>query len=181
MRQAPTSDVPLMQPLVQQRARTVSELALRVILLGAAVCLEQCAPSAPDTADHDLLQKLHEKCIRAHRESNVDLLLEDMAADFVLVNRGEVTRPSLDEMRGSLGSYLRSTTFQEYGDLTDPVINVSSDGTLGWVIVQVRAKGVSTAADGTKKPLEFVSGWIELYEKRNGAWRRVGNVSNFKP
>ena len=29
-------------------------------------------------------------------------------------------------------------------------------------------------------PIQFESAWIELYEKRGGSWRRVGNVSNFK-
>ena len=50
-----------------------------------------------------------------------------------------------------------------------------------WVIVQVQARGLQVTEQGGKKPLEFVSAWIELYEKRNGRWYRVGNVSNFRP
>jgi len=61
------------------------------------------------------------------------------------------------------------------------VVKVSSDGSLGWVIVQVGARGVQAMDDGTKKPIEFVSAWIELYEKRDGRWYAVGNVSNFRP
>jgi hypothetical protein len=34
-------------------------------------------------------------------------------------------------------------------------------------------------AEGSQ-PLEFISAWIELYEKRDGRWWRIGNVSNFK-
>jgi hypothetical protein len=49
------------------------------------------------------------------------------------------------------------------------------------VIVQVEAKGEQTQPDGTVAPLEFVSSWISLYEKRNGRWVGIGNVSNFKP
>ena len=74
-----------------------------------------------------------------------------------------------------------SSKLQEYRDLTDPVVQVSGDGTLGWVIVQVEARGSQTNAAGGKTPLEFVSAWIELYEKRDGRWLRTGNVSNFKP
>jgi hypothetical protein len=62
--------------------------------------------------------------------------------------------------------------------VTEPIVSVSADGTLGWVVVQVRARGVQGDA---KEPLAFVSAWIELYEKRKGRWVRVGNVSNFKP
>ena len=60
-------------------------------------------------------------------------------------------------------------------------MNVSRDGTLGWIIAQVYAQGTQTTADGETRPIEFVSAWIELYEKRNGRWLRTGNVSNFKP
>ena len=49
------------------------------------------------------------------------------------------------------------------------------------MIVQVAARGVQTADDGTKKPIEFVSAWVELYEKRDRRWYGVGNVSNFRP
>jgi hypothetical protein len=59
-------------------------------------------------------------------------------------------------------------------------VTVSRDGTLGWVVVQVEAKGVQQTAGGTE-PIGFVCAWIELYEKRDGRWYRVGNVSNFRP
>jgi hypothetical protein len=63
----------------------------------------------------------------------------------------------------------------------EPVVTVSADGTLGWVVVQVQARGVQTSKPGETQPLQFVSAWIELYAKREGRWYRVGNVSNFKP
>jgi hypothetical protein len=126
------------------------------------------------------LRALHEKVMRAHLQSNIDLLLEDEAAEYVVAGRGEVTRPTIAERRARLGPYLDRTRFQEYRDLADPVVSVSTDGTLGWVIVQVQARGIQTAPDGKKETVEFVSAWIELYQKRNGRWYRVGNVSNFK-
>ena len=148
--------------------------------LAAAICLAQCAPSSRVSSDIDRLRALHEKVIRAHRQSNVELILEDEAPDYVIANRGEVTRPTLEERRQRLGTYLRSTAFQEYRDLTEPVVTISRDGTLGWVVVQIQASGIQTTELGEKEPVEFVSAWIELYEKRDGRWMRVGNVSNFK-
>ena len=137
-----------------------------------------CRASAP--TDADLLKGLHEKVIRAHLQSNVELLLEDEASDYVVASRGAVTRPTLEERRGRLGPYLQRTAFHEYRDAVDPMVSVSGDGTLGWVVVQVQARGLQTTAEGRKEPLAFASAWIELYEKRNGRWLRVGNVSNFK-
>ena len=131
-------------------------------------------------SDVDQLRALHEKVMRAHQLSDVEMLLEDEAEDYVVASRGEVSRPTLAERRAILAPYLQSTKFQQYRDATEPIIELSDDGTLGWVIVQVEARGLQTRPDGTEAELEFVSAWIELYEKREGRWYRVGNVSNFK-
>ena len=61
-----------------------------------------------------------------------------------------------------------------------PIVRISKDGSLGWLIAQVSAAGVQADAGGQEKPVAFTSAWIELYEKQNGRWVAVGNVSNFK-
>ena len=49
-------------------------------------------------------------------------------------------------------------------------------------MVQVHAEGVRFDGNGNVTgPLNFTSAWVELYEKQAGAWRMVGNVSNFRP
>ena len=141
----------------------------------------QLSPGSFAATDEETLRALHAKVMRAHRQSNVDLLLEDSARDFVVANRGEITRPTLEERRSRLAAYLGRTTFEEYRDVTEPIVTISADGSLGWVIVQVHARGVQVGANGEKEPLEFESAWIELYRKHAGKWYSVGNVSNFKP
>jgi hypothetical protein len=136
---------------------------------------------AKAAGDSRRLEALHGKVMAAHRRSDVEMLLGDEAEDYVVASRGEVTHPGLDERRARLGAYLESTKFEEYRDVIDPIVRVSPDGLLGWVVVQVKARGVQTGAAGEKAPIAFVSAWIELYENRNGRWYRVGNVSNFKP
>ena len=138
------------------------------------------APLSAGASDEDALRALHAKVIRAHRESDPGMLLEDASPDFVQANRGEIQRPTVEERRARFASYLGRTTFEEYRDLVEPIVKVSKDGTLGWVIVQVRARGVRTTEAGAREPLEFVSAWIELYEKRGGRWVSTGNLSNFK-
>lgn len=136
--------------------------------------------AAPSSAAAEL-RVLHEKVLRAHRESNVEILLEDEATDYVVANRGEITRPTLQQRRERLGGYLKASKFSEYKDLVDPVVSVAADSTLGWVVVQVSARGTQLTNQGEAVPIEFVSAWIELYEKRGGKWFRTGNISNFKP
>jgi hypothetical protein len=139
------------------------------------------ATSAAPTTDEEALRAMHAAVLRAHRESNVAMLLEGAVEDFVQANRGAITRPTLDERRARFTTYLGRTTFEEYRDLADPVVKVSQDGTLAWVIAQVHARGLQRTDAGGTEPIEFTSAWIELYEKRGGRWVSVGNVSNFKP
>jgi hypothetical protein len=159
------------------RARTEAAVVTLTALLMAQAPLSQADPPR----DVELLRALHDKTMRAHKDSDAASLVADQAPDMIIVNRGAVTRPSLEERRASFASYLGRTVFSEYRDLAEPIVKVSNDGSLGWVIVQVGARGVQTAEDGTKKPIEFVSAWVELYEKRDGRWYGVGNVSNFRP
>lgn len=152
-------------------------LPIAVLLMALAL---PALPVRADSADEEL-RELHEKVMRAHRENNVDLLLEDGAADSVEANRGEIRRPSTSETRARFSAYLRDTRFETYRDVVEPIVVTSADDSLGWVIVQVEAHGVQAAETGRGQPLQFTSAWVELYQKRDGRWYRVGNVSNFKP
>jgi hypothetical protein len=145
----------------------------------AAAALTACAAVPVDTAGEGArLLALHEQAMEAHRKGDVELLLRADAEDFVLGSRGQISRPSLEQRRQFLGPYLRGVRFAEYIDVVAPVVHVSADGTMGWVVAQIKARG--TELGGAGRSVEFESAWIELYEKRGGAWRRVGNVSNFK-
>ena len=132
------------------------------------------------SSDADLLLTLHKAVLEAHLHSDVEALLIDEGDDYIVASRGEVSRPNKDERRQRLGPYLQATTFQVYRDEVPPTVKVSQDGTLGWVIVQIYARGEQVTPDGETRPLEFVSAWIELYEKSDGRWWRTGNVSNFR-
>jgi hypothetical protein len=99
----------------------------------------------------------------------------------VRVGRGEVSHPEHADMAARMEDYLGRTTFSEYRDLREPIVRVSEDGTLGWVIVELEARGVQKTPGGAEEPLEFVCAWISLFEKREGEWTMVGDVSTFRP
>lgn len=109
-------------------------------------------------------------------DRDAEALVSVQGEPFVLVSRGDVNTISKDDLRSFFVPYLARTTFTAYRDVVDPIVRVSPDAQLGWVIAKVEVTGTQ---DG--KPLNFVSAWIELYEKRNGRWYGIGNVSNFKP
>jgi len=130
-------------------------------------------------SDHSKILAEHERIIAAHLMRDAEAMLEGAADDYVLVNRGEVTYPTIDERKQRFSNYFKATVFSEYKDLIPPIVHISDDGTAAWLIAQVEVSGKQESAGGDQS-LHFVSAWIELYEKRDGEWVQIGNVSNFR-
>ncbi len=151
-------------------------------LLGLALCAA-CAGSTNHDAKGSIaeIRRLHEIILEAHRSGDIDSWLTVEADSFVVVNRGEVTFPTKAERRDMLQPYLSETEFAVYRDLREPIVTISTDGSQGWLIAQVEARGVRLRADDVEEPIVFVAAWIELYQRKDGRWLSVGNVSNFRP
>ena len=150
------------------RTRPLLLALLGLALAGPALA----APSARDevAARHALERE-------AHMNRNVELLLSLFADDYVMVDGGEVKRPTLDEQRKRFAAYFGAVRFHKWDDLVAPVIHVSGDGTLATVIV--RKEVVLVLADGPAdaKPERAVFAWIETWAKRKGRWQLIAMAS----
>lgn len=119
---------------------------------------------------------LHREMLDARRAGDVDRLLARDAADYVVVRGADVSYPTPDERRARAEADTKSMRFESYADAVEPVVEVSADGTLGWVITRVRAEGVHYTENGPSERVALDLAWIELYEKREQRWYRVGTV-----
>lgn len=131
--------------------------------------------------DTQALLDLHKQLIDAHKKGDVNGVLGPEDERIVMVSRGEVRYATKKERVPEFEKYLARTEFKEYNDLIDPIVSISKDGTMGWVIAQVKIAGTQTGDHGEHIAFESVWAWIELYEKKDDRWRRVGEVSNMKP
>ena len=155
---------------------TSGKFAALLLLLLAGGFAAKMVPAQDDAAQ---ILALHERILQAHRDSSVDMMLQDAAQDYVLVTRGEVLYPDIEERTDRFREYFAATTFDRYEDTIDPLVKVSADGTLAWLIARVEVAGTQRSGE-SELALEFTSAWIELYEKRAGKWVQIGNVSNFR-
>jgi len=126
------------------------------------------------------LLELHQRDIKAHLAGDLEWLAGHSSDGFFSVDSGEIGFPPASEREEMFRSYLGRTTFTEYRDLRPPLVRVSDDGSLAWMAVQVKVAGTQKDAKGVERPLEFVSAWVMLYERRDGEWLRAGVVSTFK-
>lgn len=150
-----------------------------VLLLLAVVPAHAAESTRPASADERSIVALHEAGLKAHMDGDIDALLAFQADDFLLVDRGEISSLSKQDVRDFLGPYLASTKFEFYRDKVPPRVKVSQDGTLGWVAAQIEARGESVGSNGQARTIEAVFAWIELYERRGDEWVSIGNATSF--
>jgi hypothetical protein len=124
------------------------------------------------------LRAMHDAVIAHHLDDNVDAWMAMEANTLTIGSRGAL-RESGPERAEQRRAYLGATTFDYYRDMTPPLVRVADDCSVGWVMVQVEAAGTGRAESGELTPFSFQSSWIELYERRDGRWLAIGNVSNF--
>jgi hypothetical protein len=158
---------------------------IRVCLLFSVITtFLLCELKAPDQnhSDREALLAIHEQILEAHRMRDVALMMSVEGAETVLVaSRGNIHKVTKAASEQRWQTYFSEVTFSTYHDLQPPIVTISKDGTLGWLMARVEIVGERKGSDGLSEPIHDVWAWIELYEKRNGRWVAVGNVSNVRP
>ena len=132
-----------------------------------------CAAVPVDREDYRTeLLAVHEAFLEAHRQNDWGYF-RDFADNTVYGLRdGAITTQTPDQMGDRFAGYLSAAQFTRYEDLTTPVVFVSDDGTLGWVMAQVRIEG--SLGEGR---LDSTWSWVTLLKRVDGAWKLVGSAS----
>src|SRR3954469_24079073 len=142
-----------------------------------------CAASASADPSADLekekaeLLRIHKSDREAHFKTDVEALLENSPEEFITVGRGKINRSSKADARKMFTGYFRDAKYFEWDDVEEPIIRVSNDASMAWMITRTRVRRVQKNADGAEQEEKFVYAGIMTYEKRDGHWVRVANVS----
>jgi hypothetical protein len=151
-----------------------------IILLMAGSVLAQAQPVVDLEKEKAELLKVHKADREAHLRTDVELLLERSPEESVFVSRGKINRSKKSDERKGFEQYFRGAKYYEWDDLEPPIIRVSKDATLAWMIVRVRVRRTQKDATGAERETKFVYAGITTYEKQNGKWMRAANVSTFE-
>lgn len=149
-------------------------------MLGLVFALAAATPACDAAAAERQLAAMHAAIIDHHLTDDVEAWMA--MEDARIVASGEGVIVIEDESRAAeRRDYLAAAEFSYYRDMVPPIVRVSGDCSLGWVIAQVEGAGGFRGEGGEPQSFTFQSSWIELYEQRDGRWRVVGNVSNMAP
>lgn len=164
---------------IDDGARTF-QFRFDAVHLNAGSLADYRAPLGVLTEEQQLL-RLHRIVMDDHFFGQTKNMKQHQADSLLIISAGDLFMVAGNQPDSPMDRMMANRDYTVYDDLVRPVVRVSDDGTLAWVIVQVYAKGVRFDETGKPTgPLEFVSAWIELYEKMDGVWRMTGNVSTFR-
>lgn len=127
------------------------------------------------------LLRIHAELLEAHRAGDVTRWMAVESPVFVSVNNGRVTAQEFSDRRTQRADYLGRASFDVYRDVREPTVQVSADGSLGWLIAEVEVRGSVRSTSGEPEPFHDIWAWVEMYQNLDGAWKLVGNASNRRP
>jgi len=122
---------------------------------------------------------MHAKSREAHFATAVEAAIEDLAEEQIIVRDGAVRRMTKGDMRQIMTGYLAGATFHEWDDIEPPLIKVSDDASLAWMITNTRVRFTKADENGNESETAFVYAGILTLENRDGRWVRTGNISTF--
>lgn len=157
-------------------------------LLAAAVFagLLCVAPARPGSvaerpsAEAELLA-LHQADRRAHIARDVDALVATLPEKFIYVRDGKIEVDSREVLRSKFAEYFRNSEVTAWDDLEPPIVRASPDGRMGWMVVRIKVAYTKTDQSGKQSSEETVMAWMSTYEKREGKWMHVANVTTTTP
>jgi hypothetical protein len=152
--------------------RSLSLLLLALIGCGAQGDVE---------ADRAELLRLHGLARTAHLEKRADLLVATLADSFLDISKGRVTVWTPAESRRRFQDYFHRVAFDEWDDLPPPIVRISRDGQMAYVVVQKSVRLTAPDSAGIRQPEHTIYAWVELYEKRAGKWTLMSVVSTDRP
>jgi ketosteroid isomerase-like protein len=156
-------------------------LPLLFLLLISITSATGCGPAVDVEAEKIELLRIHLADIQAHRDGDVAVLMQTISEDFVSVADGRVDRPARDEIRNHFTAYLAGASYEAYEDLMVPHAEVSSDGTMGWVVSRIRVVRNEPDPAENMRTRDFTYAGIMTYAKVDGRWLKTANVSTFAP
>jgi Domain of unknown function (DUF4440) len=151
-------------------------------LVTIAFCAAHASSLVPQqkSGEAELLE-LHQSDRRAHFAHDVEALLATLPPEFIFVRDGNCRRQSQEELRKRFSEYFRGADFTAWDDLQPPIVHVSPDGQMGWMIVRVKIAINRSDVTGKRATENAVMAWMSAYEKHEGKWQQVANATTVEP
>ena len=137
-----------------------------------ALLLFACSSSPVDYehAKEEILA-MHHAQRDFHFEKDSIAFVNQLSKDFISVNRGEITRPKMEETLSRYNSYFSSVEFVRWDDVSEPIIRFSEDGSLAYTVVDKIVEVTFRDESGEKQTGQTHFAWTAIYRKSAEGWK----------
>lgn len=140
----------------------------------------RCVMTSPQQSeDVNELLRGHYRGRAAHFGRDAAAIYTDFADEFFNLGNGQISLGDRDAGRKRMQAYFDASTFIEWDDITPPVIRVSDDGSMAFVLVHKRVR-LLDKNDGGKEKIE-VFAWTTTLRKIAGKWKMTSVTSTRTP
>jgi hypothetical protein len=142
---------------------------LAALVLGSLASAAERKNAVQQQAEAELLA-LHQQDRMAHFNHETNALLAHLGRQLFDVRDGKVTVMGREDVRSKFANYFSHAEFSAWDDVQPPVVRVSNDGMMGWMIVRVRIAYTERDKSGHKTEHDSIMAWMSTYEKSHGNW-----------
>jgi len=127
------------------------------------------------------IMELHNMQRAYHFNKDSISFANQLSENFILINKGIISRPKKSETISKYNSYFSSVEFIKWDDFSKPIIEFSDDGTLAYSIVDkiVKVAYKDTTGETIEGETHFV--WTAIFKKYGNEWKIDCITSTEKP
>jgi len=150
---------------------------MKFFLFGLIIIISSCSLKPDLEREKQKLLVLHDQQRTAHFDKNVRNLMAEQSDDFLQIQNGDISRPSLAERTRRMQAYFDRITFDSWDDTEPPIIEISDDATMAntfvkkLVVTKLKNGSGKTTLDTTR------FAWTTTYKKIDGQWRMTAITS----
>lgn len=126
------------------------------------------------------LLQLHRNALQAHLEKDAGAFLAAYASQWYDVRSAGIRLRTREEALPAINRYFRRTHFADISEVTAPIIHLSADASMAWVIGEMRVRASQEVTDEEERDFSFRCAWVSIYEKHEGEWAQVVDASFFQ-
>ena len=126
------------------------------------------------------LLHLYENSLRAHLENDASTFLAEYASQWYEVRNAGVRLRTKEEAFPAIEQYFKRTRFYDISEMAAPIIHLSTDASMAWVIGEIRVRASQDVPDEQERNFSFRCAWVSIYEKREGEWAQVVDAPSFQ-
>lgn len=126
------------------------------------------------------LLHLHRSALQAHLDKDAGAFLAAYASQWYDVRTAGIRLRTKEEALPAIDQYFRRTHFADIREVTAPIIHLSADASMAWVVGEMRVRASQEVADEKERDFSFRCAWVSIFEKHEGEWAQVVDASFFQ-